>query len=370
MNYKKTLNVIKIIVLFIGMISVQKNLKAQIYCQGDGCSYLPINDSQLNNIFYALQYNYLNEVLDDMSTANAFSLVNTVPSTMVNLNELTIGVAATLAQTKTRKIDVFVPDYGTIEDVPSVGVSLIPNLFLGTNIGYLFSSKPTQSYLPWYSPHRFDIIISYLNSGTNNEEVGKTKKNESWEVKSKSYGLDLRYHLAQGDKEISYLFGFSGVSVGIGYHKVNQTLDYIQKDYKFTFNASSNTDLIWKGDNTFQYNNKMDIYSVDIRTGIQLLYFFRFSIGAGHSWLKGSSDIQLNRFGPITVSNDFLTLLGYNVPDTYLGILLQGNGSPKQKNITYLSIGLELNIPIFKIFVELKGNTDIYSGSFGVRMSL
>ncbi len=359
-----------VILLLITIFFYQKHLMAQIYCQGDGCSYLPINDKQLNNIFYALQTNYFNEVLEDMSTANAFSLINTVPASMVNLNEVTIGVSASIAQTQIRKIDVFVPDYGTIEDAPSAGVALIPNFFIGTNIGYLFSNKPRQSYLPWYSPHRFDIIISYLNSGINNEEVGKTKKNESWEVKSKSYGIDLRYHLAQGDKEISYLFGFSGISLGISYHRVNQILNYVQKDYKFTFNATYNTDLIWKGDNTFEYNNKMDVYSVDLRTGIQLLYFFRFSLGAGHSWLKGTSNLQLNRFGPITVSSDYLTLLGLNPPNAYLGILLQGSGSPKHKNITYISTGLEFNLPVFKIFVELKGNTEIYSGSVGVRMAL
>lgn len=366
----KKINLITIIIILCVFMLKPTNLKAQMYCQGDGCSSLPLDSNQMNKIFYALQTNYLNEVLDDMSTANAYALVNTIPGGVVNLNELTMGVGVSVAQTSVRKIDVAVPDYGTIEDMPSSGVALIPSFFIGTNLGYLFATKPTLSKLPWYSLHRFDLYLSYLNSGINNEQIGTGKKNESWEVLSKSVGTELRYHLSEGDKEVSYLFGFSGVSLGFGYHQVNQNIDYKQKDSKVSLNATYNTDLTWKADNEIQYKNKMDVYLVDIRTGIQLLYFFRFSIGAGHSWLKGSSSLKLQRFGPVTITSDFLTLLGYKTPDAYLGILLQGNGSPKQKNITYLTLGLELNIPVFKIFIDIKGNKDIYSGSIGVRMSL
>jgi hypothetical protein len=345
-------------------------LSAQIYCQGPGCSSLPINSDDMNRIYTALQTNYLNEVLDDMSTANAYALVNTIPGGVVNLNEFTIGLGISVAQTEVRKIDVFVPDYGTLEDVPSVGVGLIPSLFIGMNLGYVFSSKPTLSKLPWYSIHRFDLYLSYLKSSIENKDYDIGRKNESWIMHGRTTGIELRYHLAEGDKDISYLFGFSGVSVGVGYHQANYDLKYKLMDYKVVLNAAYNTDLTWKADNEVNYNNKMDAYTLDIRTGIQLLYFFRFSIGAGNAWLKGSSKFQFQRLGPVTVSSDYLTLLGYNAPTSYLGILLEGSGSPKQKSIAYLTLGLELNIPVFKIFIDVKGTKDIYSGSVGVRMSL
>gem|GEM_PF-1732103 len=345
-------------------------LSAQIYCQGPGCSSLPINSDDMNRIYTALRTNYLNEVLDDMSTANAYALVNTIPGGVVNLNEFTIGLGISVAQTEVRKIDVFVPDYGTLEDVPSVGVGLIPSLFIGMNLGYVFSSKPTLSKLPWYSIHRFDLYLSYLKSSIENKDYDIGRKNESWIMHGRTIGVELRYHLAEGDKDISYLFGFSGVSLGVGYHQANYDLKYKLMDYKVVLNAAYNTDLTWKADNEVNYNNKMDAYTLDIRTGIQLLYFFRFSIGAGNAWLKGSSKFQFQRFGPVTVSSDYLTLLGYNAPTSYLGILLEGSGSPKQKSIAYLTLGLELNIPVFKIFIDVKGTKDIYSGSVGVRMSL
>lgn len=370
MIQKKCYLISLIFFICLVMFVQTKPLKAQMYCQGDGCAYLPIDSDQINNIFYALQTNYLNKVLEDMAIANSYAIVNTIPGGVVNLKEFTIGIGVSVAQTKLRKIDVFVPDYGTLEDMPSSGVALVPSLFIGTNLGYIFSNKPTLSKLPWYSLHRFDIFLSYLNSGINNEQLGTGKKNETWEVLSKSVGLELRYHLAEGDKEISYLFGFSGVSLGIGYHSVNQNINYKQKDSKITLNATYNTDLTWKANNEINYENKMDVYLIDIRTGIQLLYFFRFSIGVGHSWLKGSSSLKLQRFGPVTVTSDYLTLLGYKAPDTYLGVLLQGSGSPPHRNITYLTAGLEINIPIFKIFIDVKGTKDIYSGSVGIRMSL
>lgn len=356
--------------VFFGIVAIPVQLNAQMYCTGDGCSSLPLQNSDLNNIFYSLQTNYLNEVLKDMSTANAIALLNTVPTGVVNLEEFTLGVNISGSQTKPRKIDVFVPNYGTIEDVPSVGVSIIPGAFIGTNIGYLFSEKTSLSELPWYSPFRFDVFLSYLNSGLNSDKVGNKKKNEEWDLSSRSTGLEIRYHLAEGDKEVSYLFGFNGVSIGIGYHKAIQKLTYKQLNSKITMNAAYNTDLNWKADNILNYNSKMDVYLIDIRTGIQLLYLFRFSIGAGHSWVKGNSEVEFNRYGPVTITSDLLTLLGLQMPTSYLGILLKGSGSPKDSNITFLTFGFELNIPIFKIFIDLKGNTELYSINFGVRMAL
>ncbi len=362
----------KYIILFYFVVISFSNysLYSQMYCQGDGCSYLPIDSTDLNKIFTALQTNYLNEVLKDMATANAYSLTNTIPSSVVNLDEFTLGASIVFAQTKQRKIDVFVPDYGTLEDMPSIGVSLIPSVFVGMNLGYMLSDEPTPIKIPWYSIHRLDLYITYLNSGVNNEQFNTGKKKESWQVLSKSIGLDIRYHLAEGDKETSYFFGFSGVSLGVGYHKINQNLKYIQKDSKIILDASNKADLTWKADNQVELTGKMELYSLDIRTGIQLLYLFRFSIGAGHSWLKGNTDLKFQRFGPITVTSDILTILGYKVPDANLGILLQGSGSPKQKNITYLTTGLELNFPVFKVYLEAKGNQEFYSTSLGVRMSL
>lgn len=356
--------------VFFAIVSIPISLRAQMYCTGDGCSSLPLQNSDLNNIFYSLRTNYLNEVLSDMSTANAIALLNTTPTGVVNLEEFTLGVNISGSQTKPRKIDVVVPNYGTLEDVPSVGVAIIPGAFIGTNIGYLFSNKTGLSKLPWYSPFRFDVFLSYLNSAINSEKMGNKKKNEEWDISSKSTGVEIRYHLAEGDKEVSYLFGFNGVSVGLGYHNAKQKLTYKQLNSKITMNAAYNTDLIWKADNILNYNSKMDIYLIDIRTGIQLLYLFRFSIGAGHSWVKGNSEIEFNRYGPVTITSDLLTLLGIQPPSSNLGILLQGSGSPKRSNITFLTVGFELNIPIFKIFIDLRGNTELYSVNLGIRMAL
>ncbi len=346
------------------------NLWSQMYCIGDGCSQLPIQSSDLENIFYSLRNNYLKEVLSDMSTANAVALLNTIPTGVVNLEEFTIGANLSFAQTKSRKIDVVVPSYGTLEDVPSTGVSMIPSAFIGTNLGYLFSNKPSLNKLPWYSLYRFDLYIIYLNSSLDSEKTGNKKKNEEWNVVSKSTGIEFRYHLVEGNREISYLLGFSGVSLGVGYHNTIQGITYKQLNSKITMNAAYNTDLIWKADNTVDFKSKMDVYLVDIRTGIQLLYFFRFSIGAGHSWIKGNTNVIFNRYGLVTITSDILTLLGYQIPNSYLGLYIEGNGSPPKKNITFLTFGFEFNLPFFKIFVDLKGNQDLYSTNIGVRLAL
>lgn len=356
----------KSILLFI---FITGKLHGQIYCQGSGCSLLPISDQQLQDIFTSLRYRYLNEVMMDMSTATSYSVINTFPGSMVNLKEFTLGASATVSETQPRKIDIPVPGYGVIEDAPSKGVALIPNAFLGFNVGYIFSPDPKPLTLPWYSPYRFDILVGYLSAGTKSN-IRTNKKNDSYEIKSNSGGISLRYHLFEGDDGLGLLFKFLGVSLGFSYYSINQSVYYLQNDSRFSFNAPYQTKLIWKGNNIITFNNKAQAYSADIRTGIQLLYLFRLAFGFGHSWLGGLSKLQLNRYGPVIVENDILKLLNIEPPDASLGVYLDGTGKPKRKQLSYIIAGVEINIPLLKIFVEAKGSIDYYSGSVGFRLAL
>ncbi|MCS7204361.1 MAG: hypothetical protein NZ853_01540 [Leptospiraceae bacterium] len=359
---------VSLIIAFL-FLPIQE-IKGQFYCVGNGCSLLPLDSVELTNAFQSLRTQYINEFLSDMSTANIYTMVNTIPSGIVNLQEFTIGINVILSETKLRKIDIRVPNYGVIEDVPSKGVGLVPNAFIGFNVGYLFSGDPKPINLKWYSPHRFDIFVSYLNAVFDDEKANATRKNEAWEVKSKTWGADLRYHLIEGNTDTNWLLGFSGISLGIGYHNVNQSIEYVRKNHRFVFNATDKVDVIWRADNEAAYSSKINVYTIDIRTGIQLLYLFRFSVGVGHAWVKGSSDIIFQRFGPVVVESDLLKLFGIEPPNANLGLVINGEGKTKRNQLTYLSAGFELNIPLLKIFIDAKGTKDNYSASAGIRIAL
>ncbi len=363
---KKILGLVLFLFIIIPHVSF-----AQVYCTGSSCNNLPINYNQLNNIFISLQSNYLNPLMRDMTNANVIAAMNIIPSTSVNLEEFTIGANVTLASTKTRKIDVQVPDYGVLEDVPSVGISIVPGAFIASNLGYIFSGSTSLEEIPFYSLYRFDVYLGYLQSGLNDENVStKKKENESWNVSSNMKALELRYHLVEGEKDLGLFYKFLGVSSGIGYYNINQKIQYylLKKNIQLVSYYGSN--LIWQGNNEFTIKNLSDVYTLDIKTGVQLFYLFRFSLGVGNAWVKGNSNLTLHLYGPMVLAGDLSVLLGLQAPDAIVGMFISGEGSPRHRSYAYYTAGLELNIPIFKVFLNVKATSEVSSSSFGIRIAL
>jgi hypothetical protein len=346
-------------------------LQAQMICTGSACSSLPVSSDYLNQVFYSLEAQYLNEVLKDMSNAAGMAGVQLSPSGVVNLREFTLGGQMALGAAEKRKLNVYVPGYGTIEDMPSAGIAAVPRIFMGFNAGYIFSGEPRAWSTPSFlSPYRFDVYISGLNMSLSSmKEFAKPKKNEDYDGFSKSIGAEVRYHLVEGGDREAFWFAFTGVSLGLGYNRVEQKLQYVKKNSKVKLNAGSGTTVIWNGENRITYNSRMDVIPVSIRTGFQFLYLFRLSVGGGVAWTKGSSNLELRRFGRAYASNDYAALLGITLPDAYLDLRLKGKGGPDRPSQAFATLGLEINIPFIKLFVDAAGNREVYSASAGVRMA-
>ncbi|MBW7858781.1 MAG: hypothetical protein H3C43_10940 [Leptonema sp. (in: Bacteria)] len=133
-------------------------------------------------------------------------------------------------------------------------------------------------------------------------------------------------------------------------------------------NAGSGTTIIWDGQDNILYHSKMDVVPVSIRTGIQFLYLFRLSVGGGVAFAKGNSDLELRRFGRAYATNDIAALLGLTLPDAYLDLALKGSGGPSSPRNAYGTVGLEINIPFIKLFVDAAGDQKHYSANAGIRM--
>lgn len=345
-------------------------LQAQLICSGTACSALPVNHAQLDQMFHSLESQYLDEVLTDMSDANVMAGVPLSPSGVVNLREFTIGAQIVGGATEQRKLNVYVPDYGVLEDMPSAGITVAPHIFIGFNVGYLFSGEPQYwtSTSP-FSLHRFDFYLSRLNIPLYDvKEFAKPKKNEDYDGFSKSIGGELRYHLMEGGDRGTFWFAFTGMSLGVGYNRVEQKLEYRRTNSKVKVRAGSGTTIIWNGEDRINYTSKMDVFPVSLRTGFQFLYLFRLSLGGGVAWAKGSSNLELKRYGRAYADNDYAALLGVTLPDAYLILTMKGAGGPSRPTQAFASLGLELNIPFIKIFVDAVGNKKAYSASAGVRM--
>lgn len=366
---QKICRIVPIIAFLFLFVLPYKHLNAQMICSGSACSALPISNQQLDEVFSALRFQYFDEVLKDMSNAMVYSGMHISPSGVVNLREFTIGAALTASTTKARKLDVYVPSYGTLTDMPSAGISVVPKLFVGFNLGYLFSGEPYNWYvLDRFGLHRFDFYISGLNLSLNEmQKYAKPKKDEQYGGFSKSIAAELRYHLVEGGDREAAFFSFSGVSLGLGYNRIEQKLSYTRSKSKVKLNAGSGTTIVWDGQDNILYHSKMDVVPVSIRTGIQFLYLLRLSVGGGVAFSKGSSELELSRFGRAYANNDLAALLGLNLPDAYLSLALKGSGGPSSPRNAFATVGLEINIPFVKLFVDAAGDQKNYSANVGVR---
>ncbi len=355
--------------LAVGLFPVT-GLQAQLVCSGTACSALPINNAQLDQMFQSLQTQYLDEVLQDMSDATVIGGVQLSPSGMVNLREFTIGMQLVAGAKELRELNVYVPKYGLLEDMPSAGISAVPRIFIGFNLGYMLSGEPGHwTDLSPFSLYRFDVYVSGLNmSLTEMKEFAKPKENEDYGGFSKSIGAEIRYHLIEGGDRGASLFTFTGMSLGFGYNRVEQKLQYTRSNSEVKIKAGSGTTIIWDAEDRISYSSKMDVFPVSLRTGFQFLYFLRLSLGAGVAWSRGSSSLELRRNGRAYVDSDYAALLGLSFPDSYLDLTITGAGGPSEPRQAFATAGLEFNIPFLKIFVDAAGNERMYSASAGLRM--
>lgn len=346
-------------------------LQAQMTCTGSACAALPVSTGQLDSIFTAVRDQYLNRVMEDMATAAVITGSQISPTGVVNLREFTVGLSVGAGMTAEHKVSVAVPGYGVVNDLPSRGVAAIPRAMVGTNLGYLFSSDSQN----WKDPgrlslYRFDLYLAGFGGSMNElRDLVKMSDSLKWNASSRSMGGELRYHLIEGSDRENWLFAFTGVSLGVGYSRVQQHIDVTQKNSKVSLDAGSAGTVIWKADNTLRYDSWTDVYPVTLRTGVQLLYFLRLSVGGGVAWAKGSSNLVVQRSGIAYLQNDLASALGLALPDALLTMRLEGVGGPPKARYSYATAGVEINIPFVKIFLDGQASKRESAASFGIRMA-
>lgn len=358
------------LVLLVGEF-LPGGLQAQMTCTGSACAALPVSRTQMDSIYNAVRDQYLNKVMEDMASAAVMTGSQISPTGVVNLREFTVGLAAGAGATTERKLTVMIPGYGTANDMPSMGVAIMPRGLIGSNVGYLFSSNPQN----WEDPgmlslYRFDVYLVGFGGSLNElRDLVKVSDNVKWNVSSRTVGGEVRYHLIEGSDRESWLFAFSGVSLGLGYSHVQQQIDITQKNSKVSLDAGSAGTIVWKADNQLRYDSWTDVYPLTVRTGVQLFYVLRLSVGGGVAWAKGSSNVVLQRSGVAYLQNDLAASLGLTLPDALLAMRLEGVGGPPKARYSFATAGLELNIPLVKVFLDVQGSKRETAASLGIRMA-
>lgn len=360
-----------IFMLMSPAVLVTSGLQAQMTCTGGGCAFLPLDQGQLNSIYDNLKTQYFDQVFDDMAEATVMAGINTSPMGAVNLEGVTIGANLAAGYRTLEEVDVLVPGVGTLDDLPSTGAAAQPRLYLGVNLGSILGSANTIGVTPaWYSPKRFDLYLSYLDYSVDQPASMKDEdSNMDWTVGAKVKGIELRYQLVRGDHQNgeSSMFDFLGLSVGLGYHELQQDVTFTNDPEAVTINLESNTNVVWDASDNFIYEARITTIPLDFRLGFRFLYLFSLSLGGGVAWSRGNADFTATRSGPAYLESDLASVLGFTVPDANLGLTISGSGNPPART-SFAAAGLELNFFFYKLYVEARGNEQAYSANLGMRL--
>ncbi|TGL58100.1 hypothetical protein EHQ58_11990 [Leptospira ognonensis] len=381
-------NKILIILSWSSLTLVSVPISAKVTCTGDACTVLPTSiQSQLNNVDQALQSQYTDKVLDTMSEAAVLTNINSSLMGPGLVNRFQIGGGLGISGQKKEDIDV---QYQSLnfQKLPNVGASVAPNLVLAVNLGWLLGGGPsdTEADLKTFM-HRFNLYIHGFKFNFAQGDVQKAieaqNKNVDLGGDITTGGLTLRFHVFDNYSDGLGIFEFSGISLGMGIHYQRQVLNVAYNDGKtqsLTLGPAIGT---WGGETKFNYNSTITSVPLDLRTGFRMFYFLTFFAGAGASLNFGSTNLKIERSGPLSlaldsgaISSSLSAEVAALIPSASLGQLRTGtlaldlSGSAQAPNTTnFLIAGIELNALITKITVEAIVAQKVQSVMLGAKIT-
>lgn len=385
---KQMKNKILIILSWSSLTLVSVPISAKVTCTGDACTVLPTSiQSQLNNVDQALQSQYTDKVLDTMSEAAVLTNINSSLMGPGLVNRFQIGGGLGISGQKKEDIDV---QYQSLnfQKLPNVGASVAPNLVLAVNLGWLLGGGPsdTEADLKTFM-HRFNLYIHGFKFNFAQGDVQKAieaqNKNVDLGGDITTGGLTLRFHVFDNYSDGLGIFEFSGISLGMGIHYQRQVLNVAYNDGKtqsLTLGPAIGT---WGGETKFNYNSTITSVPLDLRTGFRMFYFLTFFAGAGASLNFGSTNLKIERSGPLSlaldsgaISSSLSAEVAALIPSASLGQLRTGtlaldlSGSAQAPNTTnFLIAGIELNALITKITVEAIVAQKVQSVMLGAKIT-
>tara|TARA_B100001939_G_scaffold341547_1_gene351302 strand:- start:3734 stop:4801 length:1068 start_codon:yes stop_codon:yes gene_type:complete len=345
-------------------------IRAQFVCSGAACSSIPLSQAQLDRIYNDIQYQYFDQVFEDMAEAAALASLSGAPMGDINLDSFTFGLSAAVSYRSLEEVDVHVAEVGTVENLPSTGVAAQPRLYLGMNLGEVMGGTHLVTKTPpWYSLSRFDLYLSYVTFDMDQPSGTGRSEGEDWNVDARSRGLEIRYHLADRREITGPMMQFLGVSLGLGYNRFEQDIRYSKQNTGTRISLSTGEAVSWDANDTIEYRSFIESYPIDIRTGVQFFHFLNLSVGFGSAWTKGYADFTASRAGPAYLESDLAALLGISIPASSLILSVNGTGAPPAR-FSYGLVGVEFNFYFWKLYVEARGNENVYSANVGLRATL
>lgn len=261
----------------------------------------------------------------------------------------------------------------TLPNLPNGGASLSPTLMAGVNLGWLTMNgsanqkgKENENDEGRSFLHRINIYAHGFQGKLDQGDLkGLNDQSDQYKFSTNynSFGATVRFQLIKERYTRLDFFGFTGISLGIGFHRKieEMNMNYAPPQIpKIAFGPASGR---WDADFALGYRSRSESLPIDIRTGVRLFYFLTIFVGAGISQNSGNSNIHLTVNGPIALT---LEAAAAGLPYDFLkgrsatsagALSIRSHGDAKLKDsMNYLLGGVEINLLTFKVLVEGRNN--------------
>ncbi|TGK06253.1 hypothetical protein EHO60_16860 [Leptospira fletcheri] len=396
---RRCVKAIAFVILGVSVYSFPfSGLQAQITCTppltgNNVCTMIPSNiQSDFNGLALSIQTQYLNQVTKSMADSAVMSNISASMMGPGTVNRFQIGGGLGVAGVKHNDITV---SYNgtTLPNFPNVGASVNPSLMLAVNLGWLFgkgqADQPDRSADVPDSQrsflHRLNLYVHGFqgNIGSGDLKTLTNQANNGVHLNGNfnNAGVTLRFQLLRERYTRLDFFGFTGLSLGVGFHRQSEN---VSLSYAPGVNSAAQVNFgsavgRWDETVSFGYRNKAQSVPVDIRTGLRLFYFLTVFVGAGVSNNTGYAKMNLDVNGPLYLAVNVPTSSG--LPASVIQQLSGGASGTLRMDLTgsansrtqtnYFLGGVEVNLLTFKILAEgMVTNDKIYAANIGLKFAL
>lgn len=284
-------------------------LDAEVTCSGFDCPKIYDDYGAYASDF---QETYLPLLARDLLAAQAMAATSGIPY-HVNLKKMAFGIYATGAYTDSQKIQIHHESKDKTQTLNERGFALHPNFYVGVNVGWLLTSWYSwyydvfkceenfecNSYYSFPILSRIDVYVYGIGKVQQNSPNDRSFEWKKSKTTADAFGTAVRLHLINEIEIAGKILSFSGVSLGGGYYKSNQSI-LLHFEDTFKTDTPFASDYVWSGNNRLDYNTQTKTSYGEIRSGIRVLSFLGLYAGMGIGYTVGKSDLNYERIGYFT----------------------------------------------------------------------
>lgn len=355
----------------LGLAWPVSGLSAQIACSGPGCALLPVSQAQYDRLYSDFYDQYVIDLFDRNAHAAVVANLMSPPIGTVNLYGFTGGVNVGAGYHELEEKTITSPGVGTFDKVPSAGAAANLRAFGGFNLGALLGRRfdphdaSRESSPGFFSLSRFDMYVSGMRHTESLKDESGIDGTLRMTVENR--GGELRYHLVESTDIVGGpMLRWLGVSVGVGYYETKFRMGYASRAPEtVTLRLENGANLKWSSIDVATFTSEVESVPLEIRTGIQLLYFVNLTTGFGISRNRGFFEGYLLRTGSFTPETE-LVIPGFSA-SANLGMSVYRRAEVPS-DLYYVRAGLEFNILALKIGVEALKTRRDYGATAAVRI--